>query len=205
VQAKLLRAVESKQVRPLGEARDVTVDVRLISAAQEPLRDAVADGRFRADLHARLEGLTITLPPLRDRREDVVPLFLKFMANKVPGGSPRMEARLIEALCLYDWPLNVRELLLLSIRMIGLYGGDGLLKRSHLPAHVRGVRSEKAAGSSKGARGVEKQIHRSTDDDAEFAALTEALRSQRTVAKAAEAIGVSRARAYRLISARKES
>jgi transcriptional regulator with PAS, ATPase and Fis domain len=110
---------------------------------------------------------------------------------------------LIEALCLYDWPLNVRELSLLSGRLIGLHGAEGILKRSHLPDHMLTALAERETGGSKRPRAVEKQARRRTDDDAEFAALMEALRSEGTIAKAAAAIGVSRARAYRLVRAQK--
>jgi len=79
VQAKLLRALESKSVRGVGETRDVPVDVRIIVAAQEPLPRPVEERRFRGDLLARLGGVTVVLPPLRERREDIAPLFLTFI------------------------------------------------------------------------------------------------------------------------------
>ena len=66
LQAKLLRVLEERRVRALGETRDVPIDVKIVVATQEPLADAVAERRFRADLQARLDGLTLVLPPLRD-------------------------------------------------------------------------------------------------------------------------------------------
>jgi len=203
LQAKLLRALSSKRVRPVGEAHDVEVDVRVICAAQEPLRTAVEEGRFRRDLQGRLEGLVIELPPLRARREDIAPLFCKFVRD-AQGSALRIEARLIEALCLYDWPLNVRELQLLARRLVGVHGHEGALKRSHLPEHM--LARVPVTGLSRTGEGVvatPKQARRSTDDDSEFAALREALRREPTMAKAAASIGISRARAYRLVSARK--
>ena len=203
LQAKLLRALSSKRVRPVGETHDIEVDVRVICAAQEPLRMAVAEGRFRPDLQGRLEGLVIELPPLRERREDIAPLFCKFVRD-TPGAPPRIEARLVEALCLYDWPLNVRELQLLARRLVGVHGHGGVLKRSHLPEHMLArlpAPSLPRTGEISGA--APKQPRRSTDDDTQFAALMEALRREPTMAKAAASIGISRARAYRLVSARK--
>src|SRR6185436_2212481 len=102
----------------------------VISATQEPLGVAVAERRFRADLHARLDGLTVVLPPLRARREDIVPLFLGFLRQHAGGHPPGVEAKLVEALCLYDWPLNVRELLLLARRLLGVHGHQAILKKA---------------------------------------------------------------------------
>ena len=203
LQAKLLRALSSKRVRPVGETHDLEVDVRVICAAQEPLRAAVEEGRFRPDLQGRLEGLVIELPALRQRREDIVPLFCKFVRD-AQGPQPRLEPRLIEALCLYDWPLNVRELQLLARRLVGVHGHEGSLKRSHLPGHVL-ARVPSPPGSRTGEVSVAtpKQARRSTDDEIQFAALMEALRREPSMVKAAASIGISRARAYRLVSARK--
>ena len=75
LQAKLLRVLEQREVQPLGEARPVPIDVRVVVAGQQSLTESVRAGRFRADLLARLDGLTIQLPPLRQRREDVLPPF----------------------------------------------------------------------------------------------------------------------------------
>ena len=202
LQSKLLRALSSNRVRPVGEAHDVEVDVRVICAAQEPLRVAVEEGRFRPDLQGRLEGLVIELPPLRERREDIAPLFCKFVRD-ARAATPRIEARLIESLCLHDWPLNVRELQLLARRLVGVHGHEGVLKRSHLPSHMaaRGAATPLArAAEVPGA--APKQTRRSTDDETQFAALMEALRREPSMMKAAASIGISRARAYRLVSAR---
>ncbi len=206
LQPKLLRVLEEKQVRALGETRDVPVDVRVIAATQEPLAIAVAERRFRADLHARLDGLTVVLPPLRARREDIAPLFFEFLKAHT-GGRPReVEARLVEALCLYDWPLNVRELSLLTRQLVGVHGHEPLLKKSFLPARLLVPRAGGGVDTGDGrsetpALGSRRQ-RSATSDESEFESLIQALREHGgSVAKAAAAIGVSRARAYRLLSA----
>jgi len=209
LQPKLLRVLEERRVRAIGETRDVPIDARVIAATQEPLGEAVAAKRFRADLHARLDGLTVVLPPLRTRREDILPLFLELLRQHAGGRPPAVEPKLAEALCLYDWPLNVRELVLLARRLLGLHAHESSLKKSHLPERmlVRGTTcADGLAAADRSAptpaAGIERRARRATDDDSEFDALIEALRqADGSVAKAAAIVGVSRARAYRLIAA----
>jgi transcriptional regulator with AAA-type ATPase domain len=202
LQAKFLRVLEERRVRALGETRDVPIDVKIVVATQEPLADAVAEHRFRADLLARLDGLTLVLPPLRDRREDVAPLFLKFLKPLLGARPIEIEAKLIEALCLYDWPLNVRELVLLTRRLMGVHGRETVLKKAHLPDRMLPRASEDADADLPSATDREKRAWQRTDDGAAFDALVEALRAQKgSVAKAAMAVGVTRARAYRLLAA----
>ncbi len=193
VQAKLLRALDERAVYPLGESSSVPVDFRVIAAAQEPLASIVAEKRFRADLKARLDGLTIELPPLRDRREDIVPLFLEFLRSSTGGAAPPLEPRLVELLLLHDWPLNVRELSLLARLLVTTHPGQ-LLRRSHLPSRFQRERPKGVQGSS--------PQRTPTDDPASVDALASALRETGgNMTRAARALGISRARAYRLAEA----
>jgi len=112
-QAKLLRALEERRIRPVGSEQEIAVDVRVIAATNRDLKVEVAAQRFRPDLYYRLQVLEVTLPPLRDRPEDIPLLVDHFMAQLtvalgVPplGLDPRTAARLAD----YDWPGNVREL-----------------------------------------------------------------------------------------------
>lgn len=192
LQAKLLRVIEERQVVPLGEATPVALDVRFIAATQKPLADAVAEQRFRADLLARLDGVTIRLPPLRERREDVGFLLQELLKEHAGGRPPLLEARLVETLMSYDWPLNVRELDLLVRRLLVLFGQEPVLRRSHL---LQSVGRQLAPRS--GPETATKQ------DEDEFSRLVEELRRQRgNVAKAAAQVGISRQRAYRLMENR---
>ncbi|MCK6551425.1 sigma 54-interacting transcriptional regulator [Myxococcota bacterium] len=106
VQAKLLRAAVDGQIRHLGAPRAITVDVRIVAATNRALRTAIDAGTFRADLYARLAELMIELPPLRARREDVLPI----LAEKLGPSAPPLAPDLAEALVLHRWPFNVREL-----------------------------------------------------------------------------------------------
>jgi len=113
LQVKLLKAIEEQVVRRVGATRPETVDIWVISATNEDLATAVAAGRFRADLYHRLAGLTVTLPPLRERGDDVLELADHFLERVACAhGLPRLtltpDAR--QALLAHDWPGNVREL-----------------------------------------------------------------------------------------------
>lgn len=105
LQPKLLHAVEEGGVVPVGAARPVPVNVRLVVATSVDLEEAVRDGRFRGDLFTRLAEIVLRLPPLAERREDVLPL-LQHFAPDLPPITPD----LAEALVLHPWPFNVREL-----------------------------------------------------------------------------------------------
>jgi transcriptional regulator of acetoin/glycerol metabolism len=187
IQAKLLRALERSEVTPIGESRPVPVDLRIVAAAQEPLQRAVDEKRFRGDLYARLNGILIQLPPLRHRRQEIPFLFRELLASAGEGAPPTLSPRLVERLCLHDWPYNVRELALLARRMRSLFAGETLLSRSHLPAEYRGEPAAARAAPP-------------TDDEALLAALKDALRRcGGNLTRAAAQLDISRPRAYRLM------
>lgn len=109
-QALLLRVLEDHMVTPLGATQPQSCDVRVVAATNRDLPRAVQRAEFRGDLYARLAGLTLQLPPLRDRREDI----LLLLAHELGSKSPPMTARLAEALLLYPFPFNIRELFQLA-------------------------------------------------------------------------------------------
>jgi len=112
-QAKLLRALEQREVNPLGAARAVTVDARIIAATNSELEESVKAGRFRADLYYRLSEFTIALPPLRSRREDIMHLsqrFLDEVSMELRRPVRRISDDAMQVLLRHDWPGNVREL-----------------------------------------------------------------------------------------------
>lgn len=202
LQAKLLRVIEEREVQPLGETRPVPIDVRIVVAGQQPLLGLVRAGRFRADLLARLEGLTVQLPPLRDRREDVLPLFSRLLQEIGQGPSPPIESDLAERLCLHDWPFNVRELVLLARRLIALHGTETTLRGYHLPARI-GEGATATPGDSSGlgpAAPRRATAAAAPPEPVQLPALIAALRgSGGVVARAAAMLGISRQRAYRLM------
>ena len=112
-QAKLLRVLEERRIRPVGSEQEIAVDVRVIAASNRDLKDEVAARRFRQDLYYRLQVLEVTLPPLRERPEDIPLLVEHFMAQLTPGlGVPplALDPRTVARMADYDWPGNVREL-----------------------------------------------------------------------------------------------
>jgi two-component system response regulator GlrR len=112
-QVKLLRALQEQRVRPVGANQDIVVDVRVISASHHDLDALVADGSFRQDLYYRLNVVTLTLPPLSDRREDIPLLANHFLTQLAPRYGDRVKgfsAESLDALVQYDWPGNVRQL-----------------------------------------------------------------------------------------------
>jgi transcriptional regulator of acetoin/glycerol metabolism len=206
LQAKLLRVLEEREVQPLGEARPIKLNVRVLTAAQRSLAEAVARGEFRADLYARLDGLTLKLPPLRQRKAEVPYLFARMLLSGSGARPPAVDPRVVERLCLYDWPFNVRELALVVKRLLVLHGTEPKLKLRHLPERFLG-----GAGDSAEVQPAE--VAPAADDarSAPFAdppdlpRLLAALReSGGNVARAAQALGISRQRAYRLMQAHPE-
>jgi DNA-binding NtrC family response regulator len=112
-QAKLLRVLEERRVRPVGSEQEVPIDVRVIAATNRDLKAEVAAQRFRQDLYYRLQVVEVTLPPLRERPDDLPLLIEHFMAQLVPYlGVPRLglDGRTLARMAAYDWPGNVREL-----------------------------------------------------------------------------------------------
>ena len=151
LQAKLLRVLQEGEFERVGSSKTRRVDVRVIAATHINLEDAVASGKFRADLYYRLSVFPISLPPLRERREDIPQLvwFLIHLRQRELGRRiARVPAAVMQALQQYDWPGNVRELSNIVERaMIG--SPDGTLQLDALPAPImHGGSASAEAGDS---------------------------------------------------------
>ncbi|HZS35808.1 MAG TPA: sigma 54-interacting transcriptional regulator [Polyangia bacterium] len=113
-QAKLLRAIETREVLRVGGVKPVPVDVRFVAATNRDLSSQVGRGRFRDDLFFRLDGVTLMIPPLRERRQQIAPLALELLQAAVarpPSRAPlKLEPELLARLAEHDWPGNVRQL-----------------------------------------------------------------------------------------------
>ncbi len=131
-QVKLLRFLQDRTFVPVGATQARTVDVRVISATNRDLDEAVRSGAFREDFYYRLNVFAIRVPPLRDRREDVGPIAVRFLAARgLPAEKLSAEAR--AALLAHDWPGNVRELENALERAL-ILAGEGELRAEHLSA-----------------------------------------------------------------------
>ncbi len=143
-QAKVLRALQGGDITPVGGARPVSVDVRVIAATNKDLYDQIDKGDFREDLLHRLNMVTIRVPPLRERREDI-PMLVAHFADLTPGsyGVPykRFSEGALEALADPEWPGNVRQLKNAVARLMILSGGDAVERRD-VDALVRADDSE---------------------------------------------------------------
>jgi DNA-binding NtrC family response regulator len=114
LQVKLLRFLETGEVHPLGETRPVKVNVRVVAATNQPLETLMKEGRFREDLFYRLNVVRLTIPPLRERREEILPFVERFLMRecaRIGRPVPELTDEAVEHLLLYTWPGNVRQLL----------------------------------------------------------------------------------------------
>jgi two-component system response regulator AtoC len=110
LQAKLLRVLQEKEVRPVGSNESIRVQVRVVAATNRDLESAIRDGTFRKDLFFRLNVVSITLPPLRERRSDIPMLAQYFLDRMAEGENIKFTSAAMKLLMRYDWPGNVREL-----------------------------------------------------------------------------------------------
>ncbi len=186
LQTKLLRALETREVLPLGSDQPVPIDVRLISATNQPLEAHVADGRFREDLLYRINTIEIELPPLRERLEDLPDLvshFVTLYARKYGLAPKAVSPAAVNALRAHHWPGNVRELSHAVERALILSDGDQLDA-----ADFRLIKSEPGSGATLNLEDNERRM------------VSLALeRAGGNISHAAAALGITRAALYRRI------
>jgi DNA-binding NtrC family response regulator len=197
LQSKLLRAVGERRFEPVGAVQPLPLRARLIAASNVPLEPEVAAGRFRADLYYRLNVLGFCPPPLRERREAVAPLAVRFLEEfagrnglKLKGFGPEV----LEALEGYDWPGNVRELRNVVERMVALCEGTEVMPEDLPPALRAGGGPARSAGA--GPRGV--LTLNESREEAELERINEALRKHgNNRLRAAAELGISRMGLYK--------
>jgi DNA-binding NtrC family response regulator len=196
MQAKLLRALQERKIRRVGGTHEMNVDVRVIAATNRDLRAMVADGRFRDDLYYRINVLSIDVPPLRERREDI-PVLIDYFLKKhtkntsrlVTGLTPETKKLMNE----YSWPGNVRQLESAIERAILLSEGD-LITAEDLPTEVRQDVGPASEGAFKlPAEGI-------NFEDVERNLITQAMeQTDYNITKAAKLLGLTfRTLQYRL-------
>src|SRR5271157_3202470 len=135
MQAKILRFLQEKEVRPVGSNQKVKVDVRIMAATNRDLDAEYKKGTFRKDLYFRLNVVTISLPPLRERRSDIPVLAAFFLERLAPGRGVQLSSNAMKALLEYDWPGNVRELENCLERAVAL-GDQRIIEVNDLPPSI---------------------------------------------------------------------
>jgi DNA-binding NtrC family response regulator len=154
LQPKLLRALEQREIKRVGGNVPVKIDVRVICATHKNLRTEIEEGRFREDLYYRLSVVKVSLPPMRDRMEDIPKLVERFLSvgkfNQQPDGSlkvTRVEDDALKMLARYQWPGNVREISNVIERAVSFVDGDSISK-----SHLDFIFAEMAAGEERTER-----------------------------------------------------
>jgi len=155
LQAKLLRALQEKRISRLGSEAPLAVDVRVLAATNRDLREMVGQGRFREDLYFRLNVLELFIPPLRERRVDIVELADHYL-NKHGAGRTSLDADALAIFVKYDFPGNVRELEHLIQRLVTFVRGN-LVRVADLPVEIRQQQSDGGLLTERLAR-VERQM-----------------------------------------------
>jgi DNA-binding NtrC family response regulator len=153
LQTKLLRVLQEREIRRVGDNKSISVNVRVIGATNEALQPKLKDGTFREDLYYRLAVIPIEIPALRERLEDVPLLvnhFLQKQASSTGGEPKKIDPEAVDILCNYDYQGNVRELENAIERACALCENDMILPSDlppHMVAHARGEKHEKAVAS----------------------------------------------------------
>lgn len=139
-QSAFLRVLETKRFRPVGATKEITSDFRLVVATNKDLREMVRLGLFREDLLYRLRGLSITLPPLRERKEDLSELVTWWLDKRAESHGQQLKVvsdDFMETIMAYDWPGNVREFIHSMDRACTTVGQEAVLYSTHLPVELR--------------------------------------------------------------------
>lgn len=169
-QVKLLRVLQEQEIRRVGSNRTIKIDVKVIGATNQELARLVRDGKFREDLYYRLNVISIEIPPLRERKEDLpllVEHFLKEISNKENGVLKRLSPTAMKAIYEYDWPGNVRELRN-TLERATVLSKSHLIERNDLPQELRAVKGRRlvSKGRKGGLKGMEKDyIERLLNDN----------------------------------------
>ena len=186
-QAKILRILQEQSFERVGGTRTIKVDVRVIAATNKNLEEAIAAGTFREDLYYRINPMTLNLPPLSERVEDI-PLIVRDVLNRMGGEGVRCTESAMNALMRYPWPGNIRELRNVLIRALSLCQ-DNQITLTDLPSELR----QQAVAESAGTDGKLQSVVKNSEAQTILLALGD---HHWNVAKTARALGISRASMY---------
>jgi len=206
LQTKLLRVLQEREVRRVGDNKSSPVNVRVVGATNEPLQPKLKDGTFREDLYYRLAVIPIELPALRERLEDVPLLvnhFLQKQASATGGGPKKIDAEAVDILCHYNYPGNVRELENAIERACALCENELILSSDlppHIVSHAKGDKQEQVLASMPVGHSLDDFVQQQERNYIE-ATLQHCDGSRE---KAANMLGISMATLYRKVEPKKK-
>jgi two-component system, NtrC family, response regulator AtoC len=194
-QAKLLRVLEDRTVRRVGALKPNPIDVRVIAATNRDLPREISEGRFRADLFYRLNGLSLVIPPLRERRDEIGPLIAHFLASAsetLGRPTPQLSDKARACLDGYAWPGNIRELRNVIERVVLLARG-GTISAELLPPEIAGAHDDVGDDASDDVKINERGVPSNPDPSLEKAQIIDALaRCSGNQTRAAQLLGITR-------------
>src|SRR5437867_11709086 len=193
LQTKLLRFLQEREFDRVGGVRPIHVDVRIIAATNRDLDVAVKDGHFREDLYHRLNVVPITLPPLRERKDDISVLALHFLrrySNETKKSCSEISPEALERLCAYGWPGNVRELANVIERAVVLGQGPRVMLHDLPPGIV---------GTNQGSPSPDLSYHEAIDAARREMVLKALAQAQGNRTAAAKILGLHKTHLLRLI------
>lgn len=192
LQAKLLRVIQTKEIERLGGVQSKKIDVRIIAATNRNIPEMIASGNFREDLYYRLKVIELTMPPLRERREDVAELAHFFVAKHNNGKSIPISADAMNILESYTYPGNVRELENIIQRAVVLMKSD-MIEAGDLPPEI--IDDEKSEPIIAGGRSLEE-----AENEFRKLYILRVLRSAKSKSEAAQMLGINRTHFYKLLA-----
>ena len=188
IQAKLLQVIQDKEVRAIGAINPTPVDFRIICATNRDLRQMVSDHTFRLDLYHRLTAVELTIPPLRERRDEVLPLATFFLNrfNQQNHTDKYLTANVLQAFTSYSWPGNVRELQHLIESLVVLCP-DAAITADQLPAEFQADRQQALIASASRSEGLSLK---QAVAQLEIQLIEAALKNSASAAEAAQRLGI---------------
>jgi PAS domain S-box-containing protein len=194
MQPKLLRILEEKEIERLGGTRLTRLDFRLIAATQENLEECVSEGKFRKDLYYRLNVIPIQIPPLRERKEDILPIaeqIIEGLNRDLGTNIKKISPEVINIFQNYDWPGNVRELINILERIISFTDED-TLRTQNLPFFMLSKKREPIKTKSNFLKDLKENVEKE-------ALLQALIKSEHNKNKAAKSLGINRITLYKKI------
>lgn len=195
MQAKLLKTIENKRLYRMGGNEEIEVDFRLVAATNKDLEQEIGEGRFREDFYYRISTITIHIPPLRSRREDLpllIDYFFKKSQNEMKKPIRKIDSQVTEFLLNYDYPGNVRELKNIIERLVVL-SEEGIVEKDYLPASERGEKRKAPAAADKGLREIRREVEKDYIQNM-------LLKNNNNMTRTAEMLGITRRQLFNKIA-----